>query len=71
MPIPKEITVYVEANNPGTETYGDTNRVIPEKDPDRREFLMSCRNFFNAADRPEDADKFYQAVKQTPSTQES
>ena len=64
----KEITVYVEANNPQADNFGDTNIIIPEADPDRSEFLMQCRNFFIAADRNEDADKFYQAAKQTPSS---
>lgn len=64
----KEITVYVEANNPSTPTFGDTNIVIPETDNDRADFLMECREFFLTRDRKEDADKFYQAVSQTPST---
>lgn len=64
----KEITVYVEAVNPGTPTYGNTNIVVPEEDKDRSDFLMNCREFFIARGRQPDADKFYQAVSQTPSS---
>ena len=71
MPTEKQITVYVEAVNPSAPNFGDTNIVIPETDPDRADFLMSCRTFFLDQERPADAQKFYDAVKQTPSTPES
>lgn len=62
-----QITVYVQAL-PGDPNFGDTSITIPENDPDRAEFLETCEEFFIGKDRKQDADKFYQAVKQTPST---
>jgi len=61
------ISVYVSAL-PGAPDFGDTTITLPEVDEDRADFLMSCRNFFIDRQRPADAEKFYDAVAQTPST---
>lgn len=62
----KEVTCYVEAV-PGKPDFGLTTITIQEKDPDRAEFLTKCREFFLSKNRPAEADRFYQAVSQTPS----
>jgi hypothetical protein len=64
-----QITVYVEAF-PEKPNFGDTTIPLPETDPDRAEYLESCENFFKGKNRPQDADKFHQAINQTPSSDE-
>jgi hypothetical protein len=62
-----QITVYVQAI-PGKPDFGDTQIIIPETDENRQEFLEKCEQFFKSKNRPQDADKFHQAIAQTPSS---
>ena len=67
MPIPPELKVYVNVlGQPTDDTYGETQITVPAKDKDRASFLTHCEQFFRNANRTADADKFHQAIKQTP-----
>jgi hypothetical protein len=61
-----EITVWVNAF-PEDAGFGDTVITIKEDDADRAEFLEQCEAFFKARDRAAEADRFHQAIMQTPS----
>lgn len=58
------ISVYVEAVNRDSPSFGNTNITITEDDPQRYEYLKACEKFFKDAGRPEDATKFEQASRQ-------
>jgi hypothetical protein len=62
----QEITVYVNAVNTTAADYGWTDIRIPPDDKDRAEFLANCEEFYKSKGRTADADKFHQAIKQTP-----
>ena len=62
----KDVTCFVEAR-PEAPNFGQTTITIEETDPDRAEFLTVCESFFRENDRPEVADRFHQAIAQTPS----
>src|SRR5262245_36139001 len=59
-----QITVWVNAY-PEQADFGLTTITIPENDEDRAEYLETCEKFFKDKNRPADADKFHQAVRQT------
>lgn len=62
-----DLTVYVNVTSPvESNQYGETSIVIKKDDPHRSGYLKSCEDFFKINGRAADADKFYQARKQTP-----
>lgn len=62
-----ELTVYVDAVSPeSSKQYGETSIVIPKDDTHRNGLLKCCQDFCTANGRPQDAEKFKQAIKQTP-----
>ena len=62
-----DLTVYVNVTSPvESNQYGETTIVVKKDDKHRAGFLQCCQDFFTTNGRPADADKFYQARKQTP-----
>jgi hypothetical protein len=60
-------TVHTNAI-PGSPTFGDTDIIVFETDPDREAFLKHCADWCHSHNRPEDAKRFMDAIPQTPST---
>jgi hypothetical protein len=62
------VTCYVEVQDPTSQDYGITIATWPPKDKDRATILQGIANLYLGLNRPNDAQRFSQAVNQTPWT---
>jgi hypothetical protein len=70
IPNMNNVVCYVEVQDPTSADYGLTTATWPPNDKDRAGVLQAITTFYQSKGRLEDAQRFSQAINQTPWTKE-